>query len=147
MKNLAYFLVRLVALTVATIIVIGLIPPKEKTGSVSVTNEYNSTSTGITNWDMINTLKTGAGTLGSVTITTAGSGKLTLYDATTSNAYLRQISANASTTTSSLVVLAQFATTASALGTYVFDNIFTKGLLMVWEGTKVTLGSTTIMWR
>lgn len=149
MKIFQYIIGGLLILGMTWLIVTGLKVP-EPVGSVASGNEYHSTTTGAaavgSNWDMIATLQTDQGTLGSIIITTTGTGRLTLYDATTSNAFLRQISANASTTSSSLNILANI-NTVSTIGTYVFDTIFTKGLLMVWEGTKALLGTSTITFK
>ena len=133
---------------ISGIIVIGLFiffaqKPIEQMGSVASGNEYHSISTGVngTSWDMVNTLQTGQGVFGSIVLTTAGIGEVTFYDATTSNVNLRGVA----NTTSTLNVLADIETTTP--GTYTFDTIFTKGLLMVWSGIKATLGTTTITFK
>lgn len=146
--KILYVIGGIILIGAAVWLVLNYVPTEEPLSSVPMANEYHSTSTGINGkaWEMINTLDTGNGAFGSVVITTAGTGKVTFYDATTSNAYLRPISANASTTTSSIDVLATFGTTAT-IGTYVFDVIYQKGILMVWEGTKALLGTTTITYR
>lgn len=102
-------------------------------GSVTQGGEYHSTSTTPSSFKV---LDTGPGILGSVTITTAGNDTVALYDATTSNASLRTLSA---TTT-----LAFFQTTAT-VGTYVFDATFYTGLLVQVSGGNVA--STTITFR
>lgn len=138
MKKLFYFIAGLIVLTLA-VIVVGLIPPSDSLGSVTVGNEYNSTTSKTTLFDRINTLKTGSGALGSVIISITNTSNLILYDATTTNTNLRAVNL----TTSSLPVLASFGISPT-VGTYVYDTIFFNGLLMVFNGAP---GSTTITWR
>lgn len=83
-------------------------------------------------------LKLGNGVLGSVVITGAATGTFELYDATTTNATLRTITA-----TTSLVKLASFPASTAA-GTYVFDAAFSQGLIVAFTGTQ---GTTTITYR
>ena len=93
-------------------------------GSVSVSNEYNSTTTNALSAPLA-LLKTGQGSLGSVVVTGAGTtGRMDFYNATTSNVNLR----TGKVATSS-IWLASFGATEAA-GTYVFDVFFTKGLLV-----------------
>ena len=95
-----------------------------------------TTATGLTtNKDL---LKLGNGVLGSVVITGAASGTFELYDATTTDATLRTITA-----TTSLTKLASFPTNA-AVGDYIFDSAFTQGLIVAFTGTQ---GTTTITFR
>lgn len=107
-------------------------------GSVQDGHAYSSvtTATGLTtNKDL---LKLGSGTLGSVVITGAAAGTFEFYDATTTNATLRTITA-----TTSLTKLASFPTNAAA-GTYVFDTAFSQGLIVAFTSTQ---GTTTITFR
>lgn len=107
-------------------------------GSIQDGQAYSSitTATGLTaNKDLI---KLGSGTLGSVVITGAAAGTFELYDATTTNASLRTITA-----TSSLTKLASFPTNA-AVGTYTFDIAFSQGLIVAFTSTQ---GTTTITYR
>lgn len=109
-----------------------------KLGSVQEGQAYRSvtTATGLTtNKDL---LKLGNGVLGSVVITGAAAGTFELYDATTTDATLRTITA-----TTSLTKLASFPTNAAA-GTYVFDIAFTQGLIVAFTSTQ---GTTTITFR
>jgi hypothetical protein len=142
MKNLFYFIAGVIVLAAAVVIVVGLIPPKEiPIASVTQGNEYNSTSTGAL-FPKISTatLKTGYGTLGSVIVTKTLSKDIIIYDATTTNVNLR-VGA-----TTSLPILA-FLPISATVGTYVFDNIFYQGLLVVSDALFSANGSTTITWR
>jgi len=85
--------------------------------------------------DAAQLLKTRFGILGSVVITGVGTGDLTLYNATTTNANLRAIAA-----TSSLPVIASFPT-STAVGNYDFDVAFNDGLLAVFSGV---IGTSTL---
>lgn len=110
-------------------------------GSVSVTDEYLSTSTAANAVYGAQTLgvlvKTGVGTFGSVVVTGANTGALNFYDATTTNALLR------ATATSTILVASIPASMAA--GTYTFDVAFKHGLLMVLA-TGV-MPTTTITYR
>lgn len=101
-------------------------------GSVQRANEYFATSTSA-GWT-IKTLKNTPGTLGQIVIPLASNAGIVLYDATTTTN-----GAIYGTTT-----IARFATTA--VGTYVFDAILTKGLVVEMLGS-VGVASTTIMYR
>lgn len=104
-------------------------------GSVSVGNEYVSTTTSATFAvaPAFKTLVQGPGTLGSIVVTTTGTGVINVYDATTTTN-------GAIYGTTTLVKL-----TTSAAGTYTFDMIFNTGLLVETVGTNT--GSTTITYR
>lgn len=133
-----YFLSVLVLLVVAVGFSTLNTAPSEILGSVSRGESYLSivTATGLTsNKDL---LKLGSGVLGSVVITGAAAGTFELYDATTTNASLRTITA-----TSSLKRLASFPTNAAA-GTYVFDVSYNQGLIVAFTSTQ---GTTTITYR
>lgn len=108
--------------------------------SVAFGNDYQATTTDATWTTAIpKVLDASNGSLGSVVITTVGTGSLTLYDATTTNINLRT-----GNTATSTITLANFAITTS-LGTYTFDRSFFNGLIVVWTGTNNA--STTITYR
>lgn len=134
MKNVSNFILGLVVIG-AVFVGSDLSPRKDKTlniGSVDQAGEYQSTfvSTGYTDLTVI---KNGAGTLGSVVLTGAAAGVLNLYDATST-----VNNAQWATTT-----LASFPISAGT-GTYTFDVIFQKGLLIDYVGVVST---STITWR
>jgi hypothetical protein len=107
-------------------------------GSVAVGGEYQSTTTKPYNGSSLTNLtvlKSESGTMGSVIITGAGAGVMTLYDATTTNSSLRT---KAATTT--LVSIPA----SAAAGTYTFDIQFYQGLIVELSGTVPT---STISWR
>ena len=110
-------------------------------GSIIQSQEYNATTTSAINpfTPTQFTLKKGYGSLGSVVITGAGTGRFVLYDATTTNVTLR------AKATTSLSVLADFPTAAAA-GTYTFDRLFYEGLLVDMTATTL-IPTTTITWR
>lgn len=83
-------------------------------------------------------LEPNGGTLGQVTITGAAAGTLNFYDATTSSILLR-----APSMTTTTVLIASFPASAAA-GTYVFDRVFFRALLLNTTGTTPT---STITWR
>lgn len=107
-------------------------------GSVSRGESYQSVVTATELTDNKDLLKLGSGVLGSVVITGAASGTFEFYDATTTNATLRTITA-----TSSLRRLASFPTNATA-GTYTFDVAYSQGLIVAFKGTQ---GTTTVTYR
>ena len=108
-------------------------PPEEMLlGGATAPYEYVYT---IPTGDAAQLLKTSFGILGSVIITGAGAGDLTLYNATTTNANLRATAA-----TSSLPVIASFPAN-TAVGNYDFDVAFNDGLLAVFTGV---IGTSTI---
>ena len=121
-----------------------LVPQFQAEGSVSVSDEYMSTTTGESSAaasflylkGLNSTPQPGA--LGSVVVTGAGTGWMELYDATTTDADLRSNDQSTST-----ILLAHIPVSAAA-GTYVFDAVFTRGLTVYMEGTQPT---TTITWR
>lgn len=102
------------------------------------TRDFASFSTHIASASTDNILRIGAGVLGRVTITNSPQSAFILYNATTTNANLRTITA-----TSSLKVLASFPASAT-VGTYDFDAAFSQGLIFVPEGL---IGSTTILYK
>lgn len=113
---------------------------QDSLGSVSVSSEYHATTTGETTQNSSLTeklLKGGPGVLGQVTLTGAQTGRIFLYNATTSDNELR---ADVSTTT----LLIAFIEESQVEGTYIFDAQFISGLLLITEGTQPT---TTITYR
>ena len=106
-------------------------------GSVQQGGEYHSTYTP-TAGTAAQLIKSTPGTLGSIVVTGAGAGYLNIYNATTTNANLRAITA-----TTSLPVLAE-APAGLAAGTYTFDIIAADGMLAVFTGA---IGTSTITWR
>jgi len=100
------------------------------------TSPYNHTTT-VSASDAVQILKKQFGTLGRITITTAGAGYASLYDATTTDATLRAITA-----TTSLPLIAEIGAGLAA-GTYEFDTAFNDGLMVVFSGV---MGTSTIMW-
>lgn len=104
---------------------------------VTVGNEYNYVSvTPVSSAPAM--LKTGPGAFGSFIISTAGTGRLILYDATTTQSTLRTIQA-----TSSLPIVATIEP-SQAVGDYVYDVVFNGGLLIDYVGTQ---GTSTITYR
>ena len=141
-----FILVAVGLFTLATILVpkINIAPESESFGSVVQGNEYlatttcpNSTLCGNTA-NSVRLLKTGYGAVGQITITGAGAGELSLYNATTSN-----VSARAADKATSTIAIA-LAPASAAANTYVFDAVFTDGLLLVVGATAPT---STITWR
>lgn len=114
--------------------------PDPELGSVVTGSDYQATTTyaGHNDADGVILLKTGQGSLGSVVITGANTGLMSLYNATTSNP-----AARAATKASSTILLADFPAGA-ATTTYIFDVEFTDGLLLVVSGNEAT---STITWR
>lgn len=107
-------------------------------GSVEQGHAFYSTTTDDA-WLFAKTLKAGPGSLAQVTITKAGAGGFTLYNATTTNVNKR--TGNLATSTLVLGVIPASPT----VGTYIFDSTFTDGLLL--DPTASTHGTSTIMWR
>ena len=110
-------------------------------GSVEIANEYQATSTlsaiGVamkSGYTFVN----GSASVGSVVITGAATGVVNLYNATTSNVLLR----GASFATSSLTYINIPA--SLAVGTYTFDMVFDKGIVIEIVGTAPT---STITYR
>ncbi len=97
--------------------------------------ESTTTRTAVTGVALtsLTTLSVGFGTLGSVTITGAGTGIVNLYDGTTTSNH-----SDSATTT-----LASFPASTAA-GTYVFDSRYNKGLVVEIIGT---VGTSTITWK
>lgn len=133
-------LTSLAAILVALIVLVPKLqvsPDGEVLGSVTQGNEYFSTTTrnAVTGAELTNlkVLKVGAGSLGSVVITGAGTGIMNFYDATSTVT-------NAEWATTSLAVFPG----STAAGTYTFDVAFSRGLLFEEIGSVAT---STITWR
>lgn len=135
----------LVIFTLIVLAGVSLIGKREVStlGSVNQSNEYHSTSTSVTTGSSsfsttagdYKVLQTGPGTLGSVVITYGSNAPLRILDATST-----KTNTEWATTT-----LADFKTTGTP-GTYTFDVIFQKGLLVETVST-VGLASSTITYR
>jgi hypothetical protein len=111
--------------------------PMQGQASVTVGNEYYATTTYAADPNPERVLLAGNGTLGSVIITGANTGRTFLYNATTSN-----ISQRAPGDATSTILIAEFPVSA-AVGTYTFD-VAVKGLLLVSTGLEAT---STITYR
>jgi len=104
-------------------------------GSVQRSGEYHSTSTGSYTSLLTNpvvALKSGVGTLGSVTITGANTGVMHFFNATTTDVNDR----TGNLSTSSIWLGSIPASTAA--GTYTFDTVFFDGLFVEIVGTPPT---------
>jgi hypothetical protein len=141
MNNKLFVVVVALLLLVVSVFVFGKKPTQ--LGSVTVGNEYYSTTTAATGpyvktstWS----IKGGFGTLGQVVVLVAGSagGDIALYDATTTNVNLR----TGQLATSSILIASIPSNLAA--GTYTFDANFRWGLTAVTTGT---IGTTTILFR
>lgn len=129
-----------VVILVATGLIIGLVfsyNTQKVSASVPYGNEYHSTTTvkvdgsvNLTNYKVINT---GNGTLGSIIITGVGTGYFNIYDATSTVT-------NTSWATTTLAIIPA----SASAGTYVFDTIYQKGLLIEYSGA---LATSTITYR
>lgn len=114
-------------------------------GSVSVTDEYQATSTAqLAVWGggtaQIALIKSGTGSIGSVIFPVANIGTLSVYDATTTNASFRLASKATST-----LLIAHFPATTPA-GVYTLDVEYSDGLLYVWEN-GAAVSTSTITYR
>jgi len=127
-------------LIVAVLGVGWLVLQEEETfiGSVGVSDEYYSTTTGeVGGTGAVTVLKSSrGGALGSVTITGAAVGALFFYDATTTDVTLRANS-------TSSITIANIPTNTVA-GTYVYDAFVTRGLIMETIGAQPT---STVLYR
>ncbi len=140
MKYTKYLLVLSIVLTVFAIGFMFSQSARPVGASTFQGQDYMGTTTDQT-WTTLvpKVLKSQGGALGTVSVTTVGTGSLTFYDATTTNVNLRT-----NNTATSTIVLANFQITTS-LGSYTFDRTFNDGLIVVWTGTNNA--STSIMWR
>lgn len=134
--------VTIVALALATVVAVFAFFHYQSTayGSIQTGDEYQATTTyaGHPDVDGVRLIKTGFGSLAQVTITGANTGLISIYNATTSD-----ISQRAAAKATSTILIADFPASAPA-GTYVFDAVFTDGLLIVQSGTEAT---STITYR
>lgn len=116
--------------------------PTTTSASTSVGSSYQYVATAVQATNLFasttSVIATGTGTFGSFVITGAVAGTETFYDASTTDATKRTISA-----TTSLLVIASFPASTAA-GTYTFDTNFYNGLLLVVSGNIAT---GTISWR
>ena len=109
-------------------------------GSVTTGQEYQATTTAYYGMITSQQIKKGFGSLGSVTITTAGNLKFALYDAT-STVVAHRPSYNKTT---SSILLAEIPASL-AVGTYTFDVEFIDGLY--FDVVSGTSGTSTISYR
>ena len=102
-------------------------------GSVTVGNEYNSTSTIHTAIVGSQLIREGWGSLGSVTVTGVGTSAFSLYNATSTD-----FSTNPKRATSTALLATIPASLAA--GTYTFDVTYTDGLFVYYDvvGTAPT---------
>jgi len=130
------------SLALALIVIYLSLKGRENTlplGSVSVTSEYNATSTPFDTGQTDGLIQTGYGTLGSLIITSTGDMVISLLDATTTEAAVRP-SARRATSSAELARI-----DTATVGTYVFDVSFVDGLYLdVVSGAN---GTTTITYR
>ena len=114
-------------------------------GSVSVTDEYQATSTAASDvyggftGDAV--VKTGQGTFGSLVITGANTGVLNIYDATTTVVGAGGRAASKATST---ILIASFPASTAA-GVYTFDVAFKDGLL--FDLISGSMPTTTVTYR
>jgi len=133
-----------IILALILVLIISLIvvnTTNKKVGSVNVGGEYRSKvldQYSSTHSNSYYYFKKSSGTLGSIILNATGSGYSIFYDATTTDATLRN-----NVATSSLDVLAVIVNNQPA-GVYVYDITFKNGLLGVLSST---LATTTITWR
>lgn len=115
--------------------------PLSTVGSVTVGNEYSSTSTptGLGAWTD-GLIREGWGSLGSVVVTKAGDTEYVLYDATST----RGIATSQGGVGSSTAQLFRVSENLVA-GTYVLDVTYNRGLLL--EVERGTTGTSTITFR
>lgn len=137
-KNTLYGALTLVVVASLAVIAFSSLQGTSVGASVIEGQEYNATTTYGAHPQGERTLKTGAGSLGSVIITGDNTGLITFYNATTSDVNLRT-----GNTATSAITVADFPA-SSPEGTYTFDAVFTTGLLMVTTGTPAT---STVTWR
>lgn len=107
--------------------------------SVEQGHEYHATTTGAAFFSatgISKVIQSYPGAFGSFIVGSTGTGIVTIYDATTSNALLRT---NTATTTLGVI------DTSKAVGTYTFDVIAQFGILA--ETNNLAIGSTTITTR
>lgn len=106
-------------------------------GSVQQANEYHSTSTSYLSTPN-SVIKTGSGAIGSVVISGSNTGRIDMYDTTTTNKNLRTGQAPTATIYIGSIVASQ------AAGTYTYDIEFYNGLYLDFTGS---LPTSTITYR
>jgi hypothetical protein len=138
-----------IALALAVLCVLAVLwqRPQGALGSVAVSNGYRATTTPAVA-DETNlcpplpfTASSSTGILGSVNILLTGGGTITIYDATTTNINFR----SADQATSSLRI-ADFPASPT-VGSYHFDAVFRRGLLVDYTTTGTGPASSTISYR
>ena len=112
-------------------------------GAYQATSTRNSTGNPIASTTSLVTSSSGvSGVFGGCNITGAGNAATDFYDATTSNATLRTITA-----TSSLKLIASYSAGLAA-GNYTgLDGEFKDGLLMVTTGSSNSVATATCSWK
>lgn len=142
LKDYKYILSVAVLIAVLAISALLLQKPQESFGSVEVGAEYQSTTTpAVATGTNLCPARSGyasstTGALGSVNVLIAGTGRLRIVDATTTNATLRATAATSS------LLLADFP--SATAGSYHFDVTFKNGLLI---DTSANVPTTTISYR
>lgn len=149
MKNIIIIIVAVVVLIAAYWFFKPVIP--QSIGSVSVSSEYNATST-VQGWwpnpgvaqNTPKVLSLRPATLGQLIITKAGSAGTTLsfFNATTTDTTTGNSGRAATSTLLMITVPSDL-----AAGTYTYDAMFDKGILLITTTTFGNFGSTTITWR
>jgi hypothetical protein len=128
---------------VIALILLGFIAIKVNTtkessvSSVNVGSSYKRMTT-LATTSAAYVIKSGGGTFGSVIINTLGTGNVIFYDATTTDATQRKISATTSLSIVGVISASQ------AAGTYTYDASFYDGLMAVYSGAQ---GTSTLTWR
>lgn len=139
MNNKLDNIYKIAIMIILLIIAVQLIGKENIKQSINLGNSFEANKSIVTasslpaNKDLV---KLGAGTLDKVVITAAGAGTFELYDATTTDATLRTITA-----TSSLTKLASFPANA-AVGTYDLNVGFSQGLIIAFVGAQGTTTTT-----
>lgn len=144
MSNVKQFitpaLMMLAIILVGAISVLYLVGAANKTeASVTRFAEYTSTTTAasiIAAGDY--TVFTGPGSLGSIVITGAAAGTISIYDATTTN--INNRTGNTATST----ILEASMPASAAVGVYTFDSLVSRGLVISLTGAVAT---STITYR
>lgn len=149
MKFIKVFVLVLVEAALITALVLAVSfktrTPQDNAGSVNFGNEYHATTTfaGFQQIVHLTTttdpLATVQGALGNIVITKAGTASFDIFDATTTDRTKR-----AATMTTNSIRVASFPASV-AVGTYVFDEVYYNGLIIVYSSTDIP--TTTLMFR
>ncbi len=145
-KNIGICLAVFVALVVGAYFAVVSVFPKMADASANIGHEYQSTTTPMvaTGTNLcpaaVGNASSTSGTLGAVNITSVGTGRFRIVDATTTDATKRNGQA-----TSSLVLM-DFPAGATN-GSYHADVIFTRGLLVDTSTAGTGVSSSTISYR